>query len=411
VKNYGSHSITAANAMQVAYTFRGGDPVLQNFAGTIPSGDEIQFTFNQTVDVSEYSDDYSLEVYTVLPNDKDAANDTARYHFLYRENVVLYGYVQFDEENFFEARRAVYFNSDNDPSLLTTFSTYGRNVSNLITAGEYLDHSIYAYQLDMSEPADYHFIKLTANWTELSKTSSSDCAVDMAYDYTTGTMFALVNALPSMRLASIDLTTGKANIFAIMKKAFYTLACDLQGTLYGIDEDGDFYSINKTTGALTRIGNTGIIPSSHQSMAFDHHSERLFWTMSRLITDADGREKDEGKLMEIDPATGHATLLGTTGSEAEIVALYTPFTYTDIAYVDGGSTLALYPNPSTGVVHLASVPEKSMISILDLSGRKLESHTNLNGHVTLNLNLAAGIYFIQVESGGKRAVQKLIIKK
>ncbi|MDR0683105.1 MAG: choice-of-anchor J domain-containing protein, partial [Dysgonamonadaceae bacterium] len=393
LRNYGSHSITAENEMKVAYKFRGGNPVIESFAGTVPSGDEVQFTFERTVDVAEYRDDYSLEVYTILSNDKNAANDTVCYNFLHRANVVLYGYVQCDEKNGYGARGAIYFNSDNDPSVPVTFSTYERSSPHLVISGEYLNDKIYAYQVNMTMGNSFYYLELTDDWVEISKRESAIGAIDMAYDYTTGTMYALVNYLPSSRLASIDLATGNVNTIIEMEKSFFTLACNLQGTLYGVDINGDFHSIDKTTGALTFIGHTGIIPGYHQSMAFDHHSGRLFWAMSRTVTDENEREVNEGKLMEIDLTTGFATLLGTIGEDAEVVALYTPFTYTAIEPVDDRSTVVLYPNPSNGVVHLFPVPEKSLISVLDLSGRKLESIANLSGNVTLNLNLADGIYF------------------
>jgi hypothetical protein len=410
LKNYGSHSITTGNEMKIAYKFRGGDPVIEPFAGTIPSGDEVQFTFDRTVDVAEYRDDYSLEVYTILSNDKNAANDTVHYNFLHRENIVLYGYVQCDEKNGYGARGAVFFNSDNDPSVPTVFSTYERSSPHLVISGEYLNGKIYAYQVNMTMGNAFYYLELTDDWVEISKKESSVGAIDMTCDYTTGTMYALVNYLPSSRLATIDLATGNTNTIIEMEKAFFTLACNLQGTLYGVDINGDFHSIDKTTGALTFIGHTGIIPGYHQSMAFDHHSGRLFWAMSRTVTDENERTVNEGKLMEIDLATGFATLLGTIGEDAEVVALYTPFTYTAIKPVDDSLGITLYPNPSSGAVHLCFVPEKSVITVLDLSGRRLESHTNLSGNVTLNLNLADGIYAVRVENNGKRVIHKLIIR-
>jgi hypothetical protein len=410
LRNYGSHSITTESEMKVACKFRNGDPVIESFSGTILSGNEVQFTFDHTVDVAEYRDDYSLKVYTILSNDKNAANDTAYHNFLHRENVVLYGYVQYDEKNRYGARGAVYFNSDDDPSLPTTFSTYERTSPHLVISGEYLNHKIYAYQVNLEMGNAFYYLELTDDWVEISKRESAAGAIDMAYDYTTKTMYALVNYLPSSRLALIDLATGNANTIIEMEKSFFTLACNLQGTLYGVDVNGDFHSIDKTTGALTFIGHTGIIPSYHQSMAFDHHSGRLFWAMSRTVIDENERDVNEGKLMEIDLTTGFATLLGTIGENAEVVALYSPFIYTAIEPVDNRSTVVIYPNPANGVVHLSPLPEKSVITILDLSGRKLESHTNLSGNVTLNLNLADGIYFIQMENNGKRVVHKLIIR-
>jgi DNA-binding beta-propeller fold protein YncE len=225
-------------------------------------------------------------------------------------------------------------------------------------------------------------------------------------------MYALVNALPSWRLATVNLANGNVNIInSRMDEAFFTLACSLDGTLYGVSDNGNLYTINKTTGAITLVGPTGILPEYHQSMAFDHNTERLFWAMSRTTTDEYGKSVDQGKLMEIDTKTGRSILLGTTGAEAEIVALYTPFTHVAIPEVNAGENVfGMYPNPSQGTVHLTAVEKGSRIQVLDVSGRTLQTYDQLSGNVSLNLNLANGIYFVRIENNGKQAVQKLIIK-
>jgi hypothetical protein len=73
---------------------------------------------------------------------------------------------------------------------------------------------------------------------------------------------------------------------------------------------------------------------------------------------------------------------------------------------------SVFPNPAKHVAYVSSVPENSVISILDLTGRTVESQRiTIDEHeVKLDLNLASGVYLIQIESNGTKTLQKLIIK-
>ena len=84
---------------------------------------------------------------------------------------------------------------------------------------------------------------------------------DMTYDYSTQTMFATAydESAYTAVLLKIDLTTGEATAVGQMGETkFMTLACSYEGQLYAIDIDyGDLWSVDKSTGATTSIGNTG----------------------------------------------------------------------------------------------------------------------------------------------------------
>jgi hypothetical protein len=73
-------------------------------------------------------------------------------------------------------------------------------------------------------------------------------------------------------------------------------------------------------------------------------------------------------------------------------------------------TLRLYPNPAEQVVFISSVPEQSVISLSDLSGRTLQTYTGLSGTVRLDLNVPAGIYFIRISYPSGQVIKKLILK-
>lgn len=92
------------------------------------------------------------------------------------------------------------------------------------------------------------------------------------------------------------------------------LACDKYGVIYGIAEDGNLYTVDKTNGNTTLIGTTGQQPAYLQSAAYDYRSGKIIWAAT-LST-------QETKLFEVDVKTGVATLIGSMPDNEQIVGLY-----------------------------------------------------------------------------------------
>ena len=83
-----------------------------------------------------------------------------------------------------------------------------------------------------------------------------DCPIimDMTYDYTTNKMFVIgaESSTRISRLYELNLTTGAMDAIQEYASRFYGLACDVQGKLYGADQYGDLYAIEKETGEIGR---------------------------------------------------------------------------------------------------------------------------------------------------------------
>ncbi|TPN85243.1 T9SS type A sorting domain-containing protein [Aquimarina algicola] len=81
---------------------------------------------------------------------------------------------------------------------------------------------------------------------------------------------------------------------------------------------------------------------------------------------------------------------------------------------DFGDKLLVYPNPTKGkfFVNLGDEYETSQISITDISGKILYSETTNNQSQILNLSLeeSAGVYFVSIRAGDKKAKIRLIKK-
>ena len=173
-------------------------------------------------------------------------------------------------------------------------------------------------------------------------------ALDMAYDYTTGTMYLLTNALENDYfpdgeiniLLAVDIATGDVTIlgkiFPETEEPFLalTLACDNDGILYAINyENGQLYTIGKepveTTaqfGYGTYIatcvdadGETSYYPAAYtQSMTVDHATNSLYWAGYQGVM-------GEAYFIEMDKTTGD--VLGMTATEhgAEMGGLFKPW--------------------------------------------------------------------------------------
>lgn len=137
--------------------------------------------------------------------------------------------------------------------------------------------------------------------------TSNRALSEMAVDYTTGTVYGIANG--AANLATINLKTGTVVLGAPFTKeggaaAFMVaLECDLDGTMYGVSTDNNFYKIDKTTGVCTLVGNTGRDVAYTQTMAFDHHNHVLYWV-----------NNGDYWLFTIDLETGKATPVGYTDS-------------------------------------------------------------------------------------------------
>ncbi|MGV6828170.1 MAG: GEVED domain-containing protein [Flavobacteriales bacterium] len=70
-KNFGA--VTQSN-FDVQYTINGGTPVVENFASSILSEEEVSYTFSQTADLSALGT-YTIAVKTSLSGDGDTSND------------------------------------------------------------------------------------------------------------------------------------------------------------------------------------------------------------------------------------------------------------------------------------------------------------------------------------------------
>lgn len=156
---------------------------------------------------------------------------------------------------------------------------------------------IYGYGFDVNA-WDANFLFFTFEPQSMSIQSAIDMGnefpfvYDLAYDYTTGTMYALGGTTDVVSLYYVDLETGKL-----------TPACTLDGTMYlsmTVDAEGTVYLMSKTassyveddlvqlpailstvdvkTGEITEVLNTGVYSSYLNSLSYDYDTGYFYWT-------------------------------------------------------------------------------------------------------------------------------------
>ena len=395
IKNYGTEILSF---IPVAYQLNGHPEVVENYTGNLEPGAIAEFTFTQPVDLS-VADDYTLRVYTGLPEDGDETNNEQVVSFFYREPVTLYGYRTYDLDETLN-RTFVSFSS-NKPSEVKMESNY-KDENNAIHAGEYVNNRIYAYTAysDASRTVPRNYIQLSGDWVEKSVQPTSEHPIDMTYDYSTGTMYAAVNSPEGALVKTVDLGTGMlTTVITLSDLYLYTLAADLSGKLYGVDSSGNFGWINQSTGTFTVIASTGIEVAYVQSMAFDHATGRLFWAMCN--------KRGENRLLELNPETGAILDYGSLGEDTEVTALYTPYMYVGTPEVHIRAVSG-YVYAADGEVHITGYRAGASVRIYTVVGQLIYARQLVSG--SLPVALQSGAYVVHVQSDGKIDTYKVLVK-
>ena len=206
-----------------------------------------------------------------------------------------------------------------------------------IYAGAYYDGYVYAYGQSNADSRYYTLQIDAASFTYKTLASGQHMIRDMAFDYTTGTMYAVgYDETTVGGLYQMDMTTGEFVLVADAGQVLVTLAADKNGTLYAAGDNGFVYTVDKSTAELTETGMDGSTSQYLQSMAYDYNNDRIYWAVN-------------GSLYSID--TAENTLMG-----AGYTGYYTSALFSVPA--DGGPALPDLVEP-TGV----RVNEKAAVAV------------------------------------------------
>lgn len=181
-----------------------------------------------------------------------------------------------------------------------------------VYAGAYYN---YKWYVQVTQPGTQSTVEgwYTMDLTDGSRTfisSGGSHLAEMDYDYSTGTMYGVRNGCEE--LVKVDMATGATSYVGYFKTASYqylyilAMAIDLNGQMYAIGTDDNFYKVDKTNAVCTLVGSTGANAAYTQSMTFDHNTGILYWA-----------NNGDYNLYTINLETGKATSLGFLGENGD----------------------------------------------------------------------------------------------
>ena len=197
---------------------------------------------------------------------------------------------------------------------------YGDDAFNVF-AGAYFNGKLYAYGQDQWGDLGYYYYFFTIDPAtfEMTKIARVEYNLrDMAFDYSSGNLYAIAQGGElTGAVVQMDMETGELTVIAETGVRFAAMTIDAEGQMYGISEDDYLYAINKYTGAVEKIGHTGVDAAAlYMSMHYDLDTGNVYW--AQVAAD------QTSSLRLVDLKTGATTGLGSicpTG--AMMTMLYT----------------------------------------------------------------------------------------
>ena len=406
--NNGSRLLTD---VPVTLIINGETVAREIIAGPIYSLTYFSYTFDYKADFSVLGT-YIIEVEVELDGDQEPENNRTERAILSvsGENVTLYGFSVFS----FPApdNRFISFNTNSVGSAVNALGEFTRG--QIALAGEYLNGYFYMYFENSEDIYDRNFVKFdAATWQELERHAVELRVHEMTYDHSTQTMYAVgQRSATESYLYTVNLNNGTLTMVASIAANIVGLAADLDGTLFAVTNTGDFCIIDKETGEIQVVRNTTFIHAQFiQSMAFDHNTGRLFWS---LAGDGPVSHILYGGLVELDKTTGVPFFYGRIGTIHTIIAgLHTPFeAKTNVPNVEAQMNIVVYPNPvNAGQLLHIDLPENVTvvnINIFNTTGALVYQQQGIQSIIAPS---QTGLYVLEVQPpDGTRKVQRLIVK-
>lgn len=134
----------------------------------------------------------------------------------------------------------------------------------------------------------------------------------MSYDPQTKTLYGFRNGLSGCEEYVIDQTTGGMSLVKTLGTYFNMIVTDTYGQSYATDWDGNFYTIDLSTGEYKLVGSTGISSDDALVGIVDPTTNRIYQNLSKY---------GSYTLYEIDKATGAATKVGAYPSGTNVRGL------------------------------------------------------------------------------------------
>lgn len=349
---------------------------------------------------------------------------------LQEDNVVLYGSLEQSQNDSWQAVQQYGVHrlpfTDEAPvpeGPLTTTRTTG--------GGFYFDGAYYCLSgTSNSKGVVNTWIKYdTDTWERLASftysTPTLTDALALAYDYTTGTAYAIGCNWPesvnptsienAYYLRTINLENGEMTNVGSLDQKFPAMAIDSDGQIWGLARNNSFphdvslYKIDKNTGATTFVGATGYNQKSNYAAAcFDHRNGKLYWTTRTFTYDSFYQETYQSVLCEIDLNTGKAKLVRNLDYEEVFSSLYIKDAHPKAPEAIKNPAFNYKPDNNTQGNVSFTLPTAaydrttlsgSLKAVIYLDGKQVDTADNLtpgNAFTSKDITLAEGKHTIKV---------------
>ncbi len=175
-------------------------------------------------------------------------------------------------------------------SNVSNFNWMHDNIYDLtIYAAAYYDGTVYA--VGHHGLGGYYAITISPSNFTYNIVREMDVMVRaMAFDYTTGTLYAIANSdLMASALYQVDMETMEMTLIADndLGATLVAMAIDEEGKLYVADEYGELYTMDKDDAELWSTGIYGGRSPYLQSMAYDYNNDLIYWAVGGSVYSVD----------------------------------------------------------------------------------------------------------------------------
>ena len=204
-----------------------------------------------------------------------------------------------------------------NPGALTSIVAWAPGSNGFCTGAAMInDGTLFMTDYGSASSGFWQVDPVTGDHTQIGSCGKSIHA--MTWDPTTDTVYAAGGAGNAQTFYSVDVTTGavtKIGDFGGGLAYVLLLGCDASGQVYCIDISTDnLYTVDKTTGVATQVGATGQSLNYAQDMAFSQIDNTMY--VAGYVS--------SGSLFTCDLTSGHLTTIGQFQGGAEVDAMVVP---------------------------------------------------------------------------------------
>ncbi|MDE6611120.1 MAG: hypothetical protein K2K22_01000, partial [Muribaculaceae bacterium] len=194
------------------------------------------------------------------------------------------------------------------------------------------------YSCEVEESSDGVSIVIraydTETWRNTRSFSPGDysfIATDVAYDQLTGQIYGCLwdTSGSGYMFGTIDYLNGVTKKIKALDNMWNAIAIDNDGTIYAIDQEmvespgavncvkASLYKVDRNTGAMTLVGDTGLLPYYASSAVIDRRTGRMFWSVTP-------KDDSQSALYEVNKSTGACTLVYRYPGAEQFMGMYVP---------------------------------------------------------------------------------------